>query len=61
MNQPPQVNKDYVINSLTNQIASLSQANAIKDAIITEQQAENKQLKDTLEKLENKMTEVKPA
>jgi uncharacterized coiled-coil protein SlyX len=54
----PQVNKDLVIQSLTNQVASLSQVNAIKDAIITEQQHEIKQLQETIEKIENKMADI---
>ena len=37
MEQPKQPNKDYINQSLVNQIASLSMQTAERDAIITEQ------------------------
>ena len=44
-------NPQYVINSLSNQIAALAQEKALRDALITEQQQEIQELKKQVEKL----------
>jgi peptidoglycan hydrolase CwlO-like protein len=46
-------NPQYVINSLSNQIASLAQEKALRDAIITEQQQEIQELKKQIETLKS--------
>jgi len=45
-----QPNPQYIINSLSNQIAQISAEKAARDAIITEQQQEINELKQKLEK-----------
>ncbi len=47
-------NPQYVINSLTNQVAMLAQEKALRDAIITEQQLEIETLKKEIEELKKK-------
>jgi len=46
--EQPQLNQDYVIQSLTNQVANLSLGNAQKDSVIGTQQEEIQRLKQEL-------------
>lgn len=48
-----QINKDYVVNSLTNQIANLSLGNAEKDAVIASQHERIQELEKELEETRN--------
>lgn len=47
------INKDYVVNSLANQVANLSLGNAEKDAVIASQQERIQELEKELDETRN--------
>ena len=51
-------NPQYVINSLSNQVAALAQEKALRDAIITEQQQELTEVKKELDNLRQQLEDV---